>query len=136
MSEPNELERIKAYAEWACGDDSGVSSLTILTAITGVNFLGRWDPSTPRDRGDFGRCYRLIERFPELAPQLGKVVAAHPEWTALVGAWPKLSALYVEQDGARLYEEIKKVRDYYPDDARTAELAQDDADALAAMEGE
>lgn len=98
---------MKAYAEWACGDDSGVSSLTLLSAITGVNFRWRWRPSTPSDHWDFGRCVRLLDRFPELRPQLGKVADKHADWAGLVAAWADLEALYREDDREALFEAVK-----------------------------
>jgi hypothetical protein len=114
-------ESMRAYVEWANGGDSGISSATMLGAITGHNFLNdgrvgsyRWRPDVPHDPGDFGRCYRLLERFPELRPQLHKVAEKHPEWARLVERWAELEAMYraAIESGAdeapELYEAIQE----------------------------
>src|SRR5690606_25893902 len=86
------------YVEWANGDDSGISSLTLLSAITGVNFLDdgrhRWRPDIPHDPSDFGRCVRLLDSFPELRPQLSKVAEKHSRWAPHVERWAEFEALY------------------------------------------
>ena len=85
---------MKPYVDWVNGGDSGISSKTLLSAITGVNFMDRFGPGVPRDPADFGRCYRLLERFPELRPQLSKVAEKHPVWTRLVERWSDLEVMY------------------------------------------
>lgn len=88
---------MKAYVEWANGPDSGISSRTLLSAITGVNFTflhGRNYADVPHDPADFERCFRLLERFPELRPQLGKVAEEYPAWNRLVERWVELEAMY------------------------------------------
>ncbi len=88
-----QLAQIKEYVGWACGSDSGTSSLTILSIITGIEFAdGR--RSTPRDDGDFGRCVRLLEAFPELREDLGAVPLSMPEWAPIVKRWADIEALY------------------------------------------
>lgn len=85
-------ESMKAYVEWANGDDSGTSSKTILAAITGYPFVQRGD--VPHDPSDFGRCVRLLDRFPELRPELAKVVEKHPRWAPHVERWDEFEAMY------------------------------------------
>lgn len=86
-----------AYYDWADGPDAGISSKTIVRAITGASVI-RWRmEGVPLDPSDFGRCVRVLERFPELKPQLHVVAEKYPEWRGLVDAWPELEALYAEE---------------------------------------
>lgn len=100
--------------EWVNGRDTGVSSATIYSAITGLpSPYQRFD--VPHDPGDFGRCYRLIKLFPSWRKDLKKTVAICSEWQPFVTAWDELSALYEKQLasgsslGYALYERIKQL---------------------------
>lgn len=107
FGEPPEM---KPYADWANGPDSGISSKTLLSAITGVDFArGRHD--APYDDDDLGRCVRLLDRFPELRPQLHKVAEKHAVWTGLVAVWGVLEALHRDGDSERVYRVIRQARD-------------------------
>lgn len=54
---------MKRVIEWLSGDDTGASSKTILSTIYDTNPKSR-NSCTPQDPGDFGRCYRLLKKFP------------------------------------------------------------------------
>jgi hypothetical protein len=83
---------------WLAGGDTGISSKTIWSVMTGRAFDdARWHPSIPHDPSDFGRCHRLLEQFPTWRERLGEVAAQHRSWTKLVEAWDELTALYVEE---------------------------------------
>lgn len=88
-----ELKQLTEYVEWACGPNSGTSSLTILSAITAVDFCAG-SPDVPHDVGDFGRCVGLLDEFHELREDLKAVPRVHPQWTRLVERWADLEALY------------------------------------------
>lgn len=94
--------------EWLISDDTGVSSLTIFTVLSGRNVLGGWSPSAPRDAWDFGRCHRLLQRFPKWRARLDEVGVLHPEWAPLVGDWTRLTALFEEGDHATLNIELRR----------------------------
>jgi hypothetical protein len=79
---------------WWNGYDAGVSSKTIVYALTGRTTS---PTNVPLDPDDFGRCYRLLQRFPEFRPRLGEVARKFPEWKGLVAHWDELSALYEEE---------------------------------------
>jgi hypothetical protein len=50
--------------EWLQGRDTGTSSVTICSVITGLpSHHGHYD--VPHDPDDFGRCYRLLKLLPE-----------------------------------------------------------------------
>jgi hypothetical protein len=82
--------------EWLTCGDTGLSSITIWSVMTGRK-PPRFRPSVPIDPADFGRCHRLLQRFPEWRVRLGEVGAAYPEWAGLVRCWDELTALYEQE---------------------------------------
>ena len=87
------------YLEWTLSRDVGVSSATILEATAGMaSPCGQY--GIPLDPSDFGRCYRLLELFPELRARLNRVVYFHPEWRPIIEAWDELTALWEEESAA------------------------------------
>lgn len=86
---------------WLKGTDTGTSSRTIFSVLSeygqlayiGWSSLG--DP--PLDPDDFGRCHRLLDRFPAWRARLGEVAAKYPAWAPLVENWPELERLYLEE---------------------------------------
>lgn len=94
--------------EWLASGDGGVSSKTIFEVMTGhvleTPRAFRWGP--PADAADFGRCRRLLERFPGWRDRLGEVASRHPAWRPFVETWPRLDALYAAGEFGRLYAEL------------------------------
>ena len=93
--------RVKAFGNddspavrWFCGGDTGISSQTIWSVMTGYRVERVGHPSDP---SDFGRCYRLLKLFPEWRARLGEGTAAHPSWISLVAHWDELTSLYEEE---------------------------------------
>lgn len=86
--------------DWLYGVDVGDSSGTIYGVFTG-NWGGiggdRRRASVPYDPADFGRCYRLLDQYPEWAGQLDKVSEAFPFWAPIVEAWPAMTALWEQE---------------------------------------
>jgi len=81
----------KKALEWLVSDDTGMSSLTLCSALYGVP---RKNAAIyyPRDPSDFGRCKRFLA---VLCPQdkeraLSLVKEISPEWKALVKEWESL----------------------------------------------
>jgi hypothetical protein len=119
-----EVERVKRghppdahrkYFEWADGPDAGLSSMALVQAVTGARVVKNYDDRTrhPYDPSDFGRCYRVLERFPELRTGTGKIAALSPTWAALVDVWGELEALYREEEPSgsapKLYARMKEL---------------------------
>lgn len=77
--------------DWLLSGDTGISSETILAAITGST-PRRSD--VPHDPDDFGRCYRLLLCFPGWRSRLPEVAQRFPQWGPMVKAWDELSSLY------------------------------------------
>jgi hypothetical protein len=81
--------------------DAGISSCTIYGALHsegGYKRLGgRPWTGVPLDPDDFGRCYRLIQLFPQWRTRLPEVAAKHPEWARIVEHWDELAMLYEQE---------------------------------------
>lgn len=98
-----EEPEIKTPKDWIESRDVGVSSIAIWTVMTGEkhphlergkSYQVRWSNEPPRDVADFGRCYRLLNYFPEWRPQMEKMSARFPWWKPHVEHWTELMALY------------------------------------------
>jgi hypothetical protein len=88
--------RMKATTpdEWMASCDTGTSSETIWSVMTGrpVKRTGiPWDPA------DFGRCYRLLKLFPAWRARMPEVAKKHAEWAGLVKEWDELTRLFEEE---------------------------------------
>lgn len=99
---------------WRLGPDTGISSVTIWSVMTGRPFdVEYFDPDVPRDPADFGRCYRLLQAFPSWLPRLAEVAQRYPKWGPMVREWDAMTALYEREikrpDGRapELYELMK-----------------------------
>jgi hypothetical protein len=90
--------------EWLLSGDIGVSSKTILSVMTGSKMISTFGPDIPYDNGDFGRCYRLLQAFPEWRARLPEVAAQYPEWGPMVDAWDELTRLYEQAWACRWAE--------------------------------
>lgn len=87
------MEVKKEYLDWLSSNDTGISSKTMLEAITEIP-TGRCD--IPYDMADVGRCVRMLRKFPDLRPQIGKVISKHIEWMPFIDCWKELERLYDE----------------------------------------
>ena len=78
--------------DWIVGDDTGLSSKTIWSVMTGT--IPKY-PDRPYDGADFGRCYRMLELVPEWKDRLVEVAVFYPEWMPIVLEWKRLEAAYL-----------------------------------------
>lgn len=81
--------------EWLLGSDTGASSKAMLAHFMAIrpNNGGRLT-AAPLDSADFGRCLRLLLRFPQWRGRLHELRNLSPEWAAYVDHWAELEALY------------------------------------------
>lgn len=106
--------KTRKYIEWLIGSDTGVSSTTIM--CTHLKIKHRWGIDAPYDPSDFGRCYRLLEQFPELRKSFPKVARKVKSFRGILKHWDELCELYrtelAEGTGKapRLYARIKELR--------------------------
>lgn len=96
-------------AEWRAGPDVGVSSCTIYGAIMGYGYLQ--GDGIPYDRGDFGRCSRLLRLFPAWQTRLTEVAVKHPPWSPFVRDWIELEGLYVAERWDEFRQKIRRLVD-------------------------
>jgi hypothetical protein len=99
-------------------NDTGISSETMYTAITGQPILRpHWAPGVPHDPSDFGRCYRLMKTMAVHGwhQWLPKVSEKFPEWTPFIDAWDELTALYESEYASgqcpKLYARLQALRE-------------------------
>lgn len=102
---------------WALGDDTGTSSETIVRIALGLEEMrGLHSFDAPHDPSDFGRCYRLIQKFPELRKKLPLVGRKCKAFAPMVKRWDDLSALWEEESNngtgraPKLYALMKELR--------------------------
>ena len=90
--------------DWLLSDDTGRSSLTILVVMCGRPLAHQ---SPPSDNSDFGRCYRLLQRFPDWKPRMPEVAARYPAWEPLVQVWDELTRIYeANKTSPQLYAKL------------------------------
>lgn len=111
-------ETVRKIAEWALSGDTGISSETIVRVamgISGKQYLGdEIGLDAPYDVSDFGRCYRLLEKIPELRPAVDLAGKSLKVWKPIAKAWDELTALYrKELSNGRaplLYTRLRELR--------------------------
>jgi hypothetical protein len=100
--------------EWRNGRDTGISSLTIYSVVTGFPSPHEcYNP--PRDPSDFGRCYRLLKLFPDWLKSMPAVADRYPAWKPFVREWEKLTTMYEKalatDDGNVMYYFMQQLWD-------------------------
>lgn len=79
--------------EWIDSRDTGISSAAIWSVMMNTRSpYGRYDH--PHDPDDFGRCYRLLELFPEWKSRLTEVSTRFPFWAPFIRDWSTLCEAY------------------------------------------
>jgi hypothetical protein len=100
--------------DWFMSDDTGISSRVIWSVMTGVDCKDRlYGGGYPNDPSDFGRCRRLLQKFPHWRNRLDEVSDRYPEWKPLVEHWDELNRLYEEEYptgvAPKLYDRMKEL---------------------------
>ena len=103
----------KRALHWIIGGDTGISSIAIWAVMTGQVEMGAHGVSgflihdVPKDAGDFGRCYRLLEFIPEWKERLHEVGNAIPRWQPFVREWKALESLFLKsQDMSTMMDRL------------------------------
>ncbi len=104
--------------QWILSNDTGISSKTIWAVMMDVNISDIRQTCSfdiPHDPSDFGRCFRLLELFPEWRTRLPEVAEQFPKWKPMVEHWPEMEALYREElptsNAVKLYKLMKKLEE-------------------------
>jgi hypothetical protein len=97
-------------AAWLAGPDTGLSSKALACRLSGIPYAERdhpWDPD------DIGRCFRFLDRFPELKSHLYIMKDVSTVWERLVAHWDELRALWDEESPTgrcrKLYNRMKEL---------------------------
>ena len=95
-----ELSALHPTTRWWYGTDVGMSSSVIFSVLSlryGYDGLASIAKEfgkgyVPRDSDDFGRCLRLLEKFPDWERDLNKVAEAYQDtaWPKIVERWQEL----------------------------------------------
>lgn len=94
--------------EWILSNDTGISSKTIWAVMMGAavdpgqrcGFASHPRSLTydiPRDPADFGRCFRLLQLFPEWRSGIARMGEIFPKWKPMANHWDELEKLYNEE---------------------------------------
>lgn len=81
------------YDKWLRSHDTGMSSKTMFSAITGIPTGER---EHPHDIADVGRCVRMLRFLPELRSKIHMVSDKYPEWIPFIDCWKELERGYDE----------------------------------------
>jgi hypothetical protein len=91
--------------QWALGNDTGISSCTLIRVQFGLEADKKWGPDIPHDAGDFGRCYRLIKSVEGMTNPVEAAANAYPFWRPMADAWLELTVLYEDMLRASMQAE-------------------------------
>ena len=101
------------------GEDMGISAATIIAALGSTEpireaaktYLGKFGAGTPSDSGDFGRCHRLLEQFPDWKARLPEVGKAFPrtDWDKLASKWNSIDKQFEAGKHEKVYESLKEL---------------------------
>lgn len=101
---PHAEDALKAMA-WMADGQTGVSSQAIAFKMCGIPL--RDFNTAPRDAGDFSRCHKLLERYPEWRLRLNEMTALGRDWAALVPVWNKLEEMLLSGKTEQLFQIIQ-----------------------------
>lgn len=111
MEEIKAGDKQKKLLKWIVGNRTGVSSITMWTAVMNVDIsdisIHRFD--TPSDCDDFARCLNLYNECELTQDDLAKVSAMFPEWNGIVDNWQTLTDMYNRKDYSCFYKYIKSL---------------------------
>lgn len=87
------MEVKENWLNWLQGRDTGISSKTMFSALTGIPVVCY---DIPYDIADIGRCIRMLKACPELRNSIYKVSDKHIEWQPFIDCWKQLEIDYEE----------------------------------------
>lgn len=100
---PPEHLPIILFADWLVNGQTGLSSMSIVSHVTGNPchgfFKGLPNDFVPLDYGDFDRCVRLIKAVPLVRPHLHVMRDVSDEWKRIIDRFDELETAYKDTDG-------------------------------------
>lgn len=109
-------ETYQKAANWLSGNDTGLSSKTIMGAFLGTQVDS---PDMPWDADDFGRCYRLLKLFPEWRNKLHVVSEKYPAFTPAERVWDLVETLYETGDYHLCHKVLQESRKKWIDESNS-----------------
>lgn len=97
---------------WLAGTDTGASS-KVLALKLAFPMVPPQRKDHPYDPDDIGRCFRFLDRFPDLKRNLPLMKTVSPVWERLVDHWDELRALWDEESPSgrcpKLYDRMQDI---------------------------
>lgn len=100
--------------EWLLNGNTGISSKSMAAVAVGTKLGDGWGFDAPHDPSDFSRCYKLVQRVPEIRrffPQIGRRI---PKFKGILDNWDNLCRIHdrdIDSGGSsELYILIKTLR--------------------------
>jgi hypothetical protein len=101
---PSAMTDLERRAAWLDTHDNGLSSEVMADTMCGLPLGNRWR-TYPRDGDDFGRCERLLLRYPVWRARLEIMRGVSVVWNALVERWDEIAEAW--RADVALYESIR-----------------------------
>lgn len=101
------MDKKDKIIKWFVTGDTGISSIAIVSQMTGSKTKRDGWPDYQHDNGDFARCYNLLEAVPEFKKRIGEMAQRSPQWAVLVKHWDELTEIYLS--GYSVYKRINKI---------------------------
>ena len=94
---------------WITGDNTGLSSVTIWSALMGCQPSR---PSIPYDEADFHRCWNLMRLCDKETKKIGleEVAKRHDIWKPYVREWDNLEQFFLTEKHEALALALKAIR--------------------------
>lgn len=124
ITESLEKSQLPDELKWLRGVDTGASSCTIFFHLCDApSTTHHWRSEAanyrafdsmrdvPHDADDFGRCHRLLKRFPAWRERLPELAAKLPDtkWPKLVEAWDQIASDYEAGEHAKVTKRIQNL---------------------------
>ncbi|MEX3764493.1 hypothetical protein [Paraburkholderia phenoliruptrix] len=118
MSKSLSTKAQRELGNWLINGNVGVSSKTMAAIALGATTTSAgehgWGVDAPHDPADFGRCYRLVQKVPEIREFFPRIAKKVKPFAGILKHWDELVRLY-ERDkptgkSDELYNRIKQLR--------------------------
>lgn len=106
----------RALGNWIIGGDTGTSSKTMAAIALGATKLSNdgYHVDAPHDPSDFDRCYRLVQKVPEIREFFPRIAKKVKTFAGILREWDDLVRIYerdkVTGKSTELYNRIKELR--------------------------
>lgn len=114
MSKSLSTKAQRDLGNWLINGDTGISSKTMAAIALGATKSDKHSVDAPYDEADFGRCYRLVQKVPEIRehfPRIGKKVKI---FAGILREWDVLVRIYERDkpkgESRELHELIRGLR--------------------------